>query len=49
VLLSAIAPDEIAPLDDAACAAIRTGVAQAEADDLAPEAEIAALWRRYDL
>jgi hypothetical protein len=39
----------IAPLDDAARAAIREGLEQARRGEFVPEAEIAALWKRLDL
>ncbi len=37
----------IAPLDDAARAAIREGLEQARRGEFVPEAEIAALWKRF--
>jgi len=39
----------IAPLDDAARAAIREGLEQARRGEFVPEAEIAALWKRFGL
>lgn len=39
----------ITPLDDAARAAIREGLEQARRGEFVPEAEIAALWKRFDL
>jgi hypothetical protein len=38
----------IAPLDDAARAAIREGLEQARRGEFVPEAEIAALWKRFN-
>jgi hypothetical protein len=49
VLLSALAPDDIPPLDEAARAAIREGVAQAERGEFAEDEEIAEIWRRHGL
>jgi hypothetical protein len=37
----------IAPLDDAARAAIREGLEQARRGEFVPEAEIAALWKHF--
>jgi hypothetical protein len=37
----------IAPLDDEARAAIREGLEQARRGEFVPEAEIAALWKRF--
>jgi hypothetical protein len=39
----------IAPLDDAARAAIREGLEQARRGEFVSEAEIAALWKRFAL
>jgi hypothetical protein len=39
----------IALLDDAARAAIREGLEQARRGEFVPEAEIAALWKRFGL
>lgn len=39
----------IAPLDDEARAAIREGLEQARRGEFVPEAEIAALWKRFGL
>jgi predicted transcriptional regulator len=39
----------IAPLDDAARAAIREGLEQARRGEFVPETEIAALWKRFGL
>jgi len=39
----------IAPLDDEARVAIREGLEQARRGELVPEAEIAALWKRFGL
>jgi hypothetical protein len=38
----------IAPLDDAARAAIREGLEQARRGEFVPEAEIEALWNHFD-
>ena len=39
----------VAPLDDEARAAIREGLEQARRGEFVPEAEIAALWKRFGL
>jgi predicted transcriptional regulator len=39
----------IAPLDDEARTAIREGLEQARRGEFVPEAEIAALWKRFGL
>jgi predicted transcriptional regulator len=45
VLLAALEPGEVTALDEAARAAIREGVAQAERGEFASDEEIADLWR----
>jgi predicted transcriptional regulator len=39
----------VVPLDDEARAAIREGLEQARRGEFAPDAEIEALWKRFDL
>jgi hypothetical protein len=39
----------VAPLDDEARTAIREGLEQARRGEFVPEAEIAALWKRFGL
>ena len=39
----------VAPLDDEARAAIREGLEQARRGEFVPDAEIQALWKRFDL
>jgi predicted transcriptional regulator len=49
VLLAALAPNDVPPLDETARAAIREGTAQAERGEFASDEEIADLWRTHGL
>ena len=50
VLMAALATaTDVVPLDEASRAAIQVGTAQADRGDYAPDADIAALWRRHGL